>query len=303
MDPHSISVSADGATVAYSKFTSRQNIWQIAIPDTGTVSISEATPVTVGNQIVEMHGLSRDGYWLAYDSNLEGNQDIYLRPLAGGDPMRVTRDRGDDWGPDFSPDGSEIVFYSARHGTRDVFLISTDGTDEVRLTDGPGEDYHPSFSPDGLRIAFTRGRGLYLMSRDSLGGEWSVPELFTPDGRYARWSPDGSHIVTYARNQIWILPLHGKGRLLVDGAAVGFQWSGVPDWSPDGRFVYFTASDSTDTWELYAIPVEGGPLREIVHFDDPTTTFLVNMSLGIDKVYFSVRETESDIYVMDLEMN
>jgi len=93
------------------------------------------------NQIVEAHGLSRDGQWLAFDSNLEGNQDIYLMPAEGGEPRRVTRDPGADMHPDFSPDGSEIVFYSTRHGTRDLFLISADGKDEVRLTDGPSEDY------------------------------------------------------------------------------------------------------------------------------------------------------------------
>jgi len=307
LSPHSISVSADGSTVAYSQFTYRQNIWEIAIPETGSVSISEARPVTVGNQIVESHGPSRDGRWLAFDSNLEGNQDIYVMPVEGGESRRVTSDPGDDMHPDFSPDGSEIVFYSARHGNRDVFLISADGRDEVQLTDAPDEDFHPSFSPDGLRIAFTRGQdaapeGIYVMSRDSLGAEWTAPELLTRSGFYARWSPDGSQIAHGSRGEIGIVSLQGEERLLFDRAAVGLQWSGWPDWSTDGRFIYFMARVSADRRGLYAIPVEGGIPREVVRFDDPTKHVWVIFSLGTDKVYFSVKEIESDIYVMDLEM-
>ncbi len=309
LDPGSISVSADGSTVAYSQFTFRRNVWEIAIPETGRVSISEARPVTVGNQIVESHGLSWDGRWLAFDSNLEGNQDIYVMPAEGGEPRQVTSDPGDDMHPDFSPDGSEIVFYSTRHGTRDVFLISADGRGEVQLTDGPGDNYHPSFSPDGLLIAFHREAGgqydVYVMSRDSLGGEWTAPELLTPDAadRLApRWSPDGSQIVCYGDRTIWIVSLQGEERLLFDGAAVGFQRSSWPDWSADGRFIYFMATDSTATAGMYAIPVEGGALREVVRFDDPRTPVTFAFSVGDGTLYFSVAEYESDIYVMDLEM-
>ena len=72
-------------------------------------------------QTVEGHDVSHDGQWLAYDSDLEGNQDIYLMPLDGGEPQRLTADSADDYAPTFSPDGREIAFYSNRHGTRDVF--------------------------------------------------------------------------------------------------------------------------------------------------------------------------------------
>jgi serine/threonine-protein kinase len=315
LSPHSISVSADGSKVAYSHFTIRQNIWEIAIPETGSVSLSDARPVTEGNQIVENHGLSRDGRWLAFDSNLDGNQDIYVMPVEGGEPRQVTSDPGDDMHPDFSPDGSEIVFYSTRHGYRDVFLISADGRSEVRLTDGPGEDYHPSFSPDGLRIAFYRESaahdGVYVMSRDSLGGEWTAPELLTRNATcqpYARWSPDGSRIacIPVLTQQVWTISLQGEERLLFDGGATGLSWTGIPDWSADGRLIYFNAMDSTGAAGQYAIPAAGGIPRQVIRFDDPTKNVsrlpYWPYSLGDGKVYFSVKEIESDIYVMDLEM-
>ena len=75
LDPHSMSVSADGTTIAYSRFTFRRNIWEMPLPTTGTASISEARRVTVGNQVIESHARSNDGEWLVFDSNLEGISD------------------------------------------------------------------------------------------------------------------------------------------------------------------------------------------------------------------------------------
>jgi TolB protein len=308
LSPHSISVSAEGSKVAYSRLTVRQNIWESPILETGSVPMSEATPVTMGNQIVEAHGVSRDGRWLAFDSNVEGNQDIYVMPVEGGEPRQVTSDAGDDMHPDFSPDGSEIVFYSARHGTRDVFLISTDGRDEVQLTDGPDEDYHPSFSPDGRWIAFFRwdntGQEVYVMSRGSVAGEWSAPEQLTRRrGFSARWAPDGTRLVYWtAYGQIRTVSLDGEEQLLADAGTTGIVRLRWPDWSRDGRFVFFIGTDSTGVESLYAIPAQGGSPREVVRFDDPTKNVWPMYSLGEDRVYFSVREVESDIYVMDLEM-
>jgi serine/threonine-protein kinase len=306
LNPHSISLSADGSTLAYSRFDYRQNIWQIAIPETGNVSVSEARQVTAGSQIVEGHRLSRDGRWLAFDSNVEGSLDIYIRPAEGEERTRLTRDPGDDFNPDFSPDGREIVFYSTRYGSRDLFVISVDGTGEVRLSDDPGDETFPSFSPDGLRIAFNRGMsaaqgGVYLISRDALGGVWSAPELLSANAGSSRWSPDGNHIVCQKGDGIWIVSLQGEERLLVDGEAMelGTSW---PDWSADGRLIYFRASDPTGVLALYAIPAAGGTPREAVRFDDPT--YKVSpypFTLGDGNAYFTVRETESDIWVMELE--
>jgi serine/threonine-protein kinase len=310
LDPHSISVSADGATLAYSQFTYRRNVWEITIPTAGSVSISEARSVTVGNQTVENHGVSRDGRWLAYDSNLEGNQDVYVVPIEGGEPRRVTTDPGDDFHPDLSPDGREIVFYSTRHGTRDLFLISVDGGSETRLTNGPGDEMHPAFSPDGLRIAYMAGghlsEAVYIISRDSVGGEWSTAQQLTGSGGgYPRWSPDGSQVVYHAEQPsrgIDVVTLDGEIRRLVDGHEVGLPSLSVPEWSPDGRSILFFLGTDRGRSALYAVPTAGGPVRPVIHFDDPTKTVGYTFSVSDGKVYLTVSEIESDIYVMDVEV-
>jgi Tol biopolymer transport system component len=309
--PHSISVSADGKVLAYSRFTVRQNIWEVAIPAAGSVSIAEATPVTQGNEVIEYHGVSKDGRYLAFDANYEGNQDIYVMSLYEREPWRLTRDPGDDMAPDFSPDGREVAFYSHRRGDRDLFLIDTDGRGETQLTDGPALDFHPSFSPDGLRIAFSRrepsGDAVYLMRRDSLGGEWSDPQMVptTHGGFYARWSPDGRRLTYHALNTtaLWIVTLEGDKRRLLGWRDAGLTDLLWPDWSIDGRLVYFTAADSTGVRGLYAIPIEGGQPRVVVRFDDPSRNVgrLFAYTIIEGRALFTLSEFESDIWVVDLE--
>jgi hypothetical protein len=142
------------------------------------------------------------------------------------------------------------------------------------------------------------------MSRDSLGGEWGAPQQLVRNAWFSRWSPDGNHVL-YRRGHgsgMGIVSLEGEERLLFDAAAAGFRRSDFPDWSVDGRFIYFTARDSTGARMLFAIPVEGGIPREVVRFDDPTRNVVLLYTLGDGKAYFTLKEIESDIYVMDLEM-
>ena len=311
LDVHSVSLSADGATAAYSRFTLRRNVWAVDIPRTGSVSVAQARPVTIGNQIVENHGLSRDGQLLAFDTNIDGNLNVYVVSAAGGEPRRVTTDPGDDHHPDLSPDGREIVFYSTRHGSRDVFLSAVDGSSEVRLTDDPGQEQHPTFSPDGLAIAFHGGDGpgivvglgggVWVMTREAVGGEWSAPRRLTREGGgFPRWSPDGSKIAYSTGQGLGIVSLQGEERSLLDGQSVGLLNLTYTEWSRDGRVVYSRAIDSTGLRSLYAVPAEGGRPHLVVRYDDPTRQVQFGFSIGNGTAYLSVTEIESDIYVMDL---
>jgi len=306
LEPHSLSLSADGRTLAYSRLTSRSNIVRIAVPASGSVSIGDAEPVTMGNQTVENHDVSNDGQWLTYDSNLEGNQDIYLVRLDGGEPRRLTANPADDFAPDFSPDGREIVFHSNRHGTRDIFLISVEGGDETRLTDDPGQELLPKFSPDGLHVIYARGplvggpQKLYIISRDSVGGEWNAPRLVWEPGFYGEWSPDGQMIAVTPRGEpgMWLVTPDGQEQKRVDmGNYGGFG----PTWSPDGQFLRFVGGLDNGQQGVFEIAAAGGPVRQLIRFDDQTMTPVFPVSVGPgDVLYLTVAEIESDIYLANL---
>jgi len=306
LEAYSVSVSADGHSAAYDRFVFQRNIYTVPIPTAGVISLRGAQPITRGNQKVENLDLSEDGQWLAFDSNLEGNQDIYVMPATGGEPRRVTRDPAADMVPDFSPDGREIVFHSTRHGNRTIYLIRTDGTDERRLTTDSLESYNPAFSPDGLRVAYgTSDQHLYLLWRDSLGAPWQGPRRLPVDVGYApRWSPDGTRLVYDIRKPpggLGVFQMAGAPKVLVTEAGAGLVDLKWPEWTGDGKWIYFRAVGPDGVEGVYEIPATGGTPRLLVRFDDPAMpAFGGGVLAGNGLFYFAIAQTESDIYVMDL---
>src|SRR5207247_11399662 len=79
-------------------------------------------------------GLSPDGPHLAIsDQSEERKSLIYILPVAGGTPRRVTR-LGPSYWHGWSPDGRTLAFCGERNGEFDVYTIPVEGGEERRLT-------------------------------------------------------------------------------------------------------------------------------------------------------------------------
>ena len=98
--------------------------------------------------------------------------------------------------PDWSPDGSQLVF-AASYGDDEssrLMVIDADGT---RLQDhGPGS--LPGFSPDGQQIVFSeKGEGVIVMRRDGTGRRrWSE------QGWSGCWGRNSNELLWIERNRI-----------------------------------------------------------------------------------------------------
>ncbi len=108
------------------------------------------TRLTSDAGLSDFAALSPDGKLVAYvsDRSLDGEPDLYIKQVAGGQPIRLTSDGGNTT-PDFSPDGSKIVFRSNRDGG--IYEIPAFGG-EARLVAKDG--LNPKYSPDGSQVAY-----------------------------------------------------------------------------------------------------------------------------------------------------
>ncbi|MCE2448361.1 MAG: PD40 domain-containing protein [Candidatus Latescibacteria bacterium] len=83
---------------------------------------------------------SPDGRHIAFESNRDGNAEIYVMDANGGNLRNLTNASSRDGHPSWSPDGRSIAFFSERvgGGNAEIYVMGSDGSNPRRLTDHPG---------------------------------------------------------------------------------------------------------------------------------------------------------------------
>ncbi|MBI4833902.1 MAG: PD40 domain-containing protein [Planctomycetes bacterium] len=84
---------------------------------------------------------------IAFDSNRDGNSDIYTMDADGKNQTRLTDSPKNDISPRWSPDGKKIAFVSERDGNSEIYVMDADGKNQTRLTNNPKSDSSPDWSP------------------------------------------------------------------------------------------------------------------------------------------------------------
>jgi Tol biopolymer transport system component len=278
------------------------------------------TRLTLDSGLTTDPALSPDGKFVAFASDRagQGNLDIWVRQVAGGEPRQLTSDPADDLEPAFSPDGSRIAFRSDRDGGG-IYVVSTLGGDERRIID---QGRRPRWSPDQTRIACWAGlNAAFLLSKADVprilivpagGGE---PRRFAADFSQAYapvWSPDGARLLFVGRREDtspsdwWVLPLDG-GPIVPTGAYAAIardKLSPSPDsfvlpatWQPDGR-VLFSArlGDATNIWQLQL--AANGPIAGELERLSVGTGLEVQPSVGAGGVMaYAVLANDVDLWM------
>jgi eukaryotic-like serine/threonine-protein kinase len=187
------------------------------------------TRLTSDSGLTTDPALSPDGKLVAYASDRggEGNLDLCVQQVAGGDAIRLTHNPADDREPNFSPDGSKIVFSSEREGGG-IFLISALGGEAKRIADG---GHNPKFSPDGKRIVYWTGERYFAQLGEiwvvaSTGGAPTSLQTGIVSARYPIWTPDGEHLLFLGRRDgspdWWVAAVNG-GEVVKTGAWDAFR--------------------------------------------------------------------------------
>jgi len=307
LNPHSISLSADGRRIAYSVFTARANIWSLRIPTGAPITTAGATPVTTGNQIVETLSISADGKRLYFDSNRSGNFDIYRLTLPDGQPARLTSDPADEWSAFESPDGRWIAFHSLHYGTRDIMVMPAEGGEPQRVTSDPGQERNPRWAPDGTSLAYWmlgvgERDGVYIVSRNA-NGTWGTPRRVSAHRGAPTWSPDGRSLLMSSEGSIEQAPLDGGPAQILyrPRAEAGEPLAVYPAWLPDRRGIVFRSYDAEGHASFWLLPAGTGRPRLLVRFDDPERpSSRIEWASDGKRLYFTIDDRQSDIYVAEL---
>ena len=234
---------------------------------------------------------------------LVGGVGIYTTNLKEPPkPLLVSSTTSGAWNshPDYSPDGSRIVFESTRSGEAvEIWVAAADGSNARQLTHGPGIwQGSPVWSPDGGLIAF-----------DSRGadGLWDI-WVIDPDGgapRRVTNDPGDENTPTWSRDGRWIyfsgtepgarnifrVPVDGGPRRRVTRERNAFQ----AQESSDGRELLYEQTSEMFT-PLLAVPVRGGPARRVLPCVHAGRYFQV-LPNGI--YYAACSRPEADLHLLE----
>jgi len=82
--------------------------------------------------------VSPDGQWIAYTSEQDGNWDVWLVSIDGGEPARLTTTPTRDGIPTWSPDGNWLAFAAENQGSWSIDAIRPDGSERQILVNLTG---------------------------------------------------------------------------------------------------------------------------------------------------------------------
>lgn len=95
---------------------------------------------------------------MAFESNRDGNPEIYAMNLASQSISRLTNNSAIDMQPALAHDLMRVAYVSNQNGNNEIYLTGLDRRPPINLTNNPGDDQQPVWSPDSNWIAFTSSR-------------------------------------------------------------------------------------------------------------------------------------------------
>jgi Tol biopolymer transport system component len=213
-----------------------------------------------------------DGRGVVHTSSRSGATNLWVMPIDGNTPLRLTSGSGPDQLPSVARTGA-IAFLNSR--TRGTLLVHQfEGGATRTVATHHSVLWAPAFSPEGREVAFARNEadGSWHIWTVPVGG--GAPRQIT-SGRlpeiYPRYTSDGSAILfqTWGSEprRIWRAPRDG-GQPAALTAARG-EHDEYADMSPDGRWLAFARTES-GTARVYISPVGGGEARRLTESSSTT---------------------------------
>jgi Tol biopolymer transport system component len=257
--------SPDGRRLAFVRVQGgRSDIYVVDADGRGLRSLAHAimfrpSPGAPSSGFAANPTWSPDGERIAFMSNRDGTDDIFVVNADGSGLRNLTRSQGDRtrmwhgrqherifWSSphqQWSPDGRKIVFRSERDRPSEleraacrprcrrdeIYVINADGSGRRRLTHNWRSDGAPMWSPDGRKIVFVR----------------------------SGWESAG------VQGDVYVVNADGSGeRNLTRSVTRPLATDTAPAWSPDGRKILFV-SNRDRNGEIYVMNADGSGLRKL----------------------------------------
>lgn len=238
-------------------------------------------PIPIGDW---RFAVSPNGETLAFIRfGIPGLGDIYLLPISGGEPRRITDIGGGLKGLAWTPDGRDIIYDVDEPGGSRLWRISAAGSSTghgVRVAEATSDALTPAISQSRARGSV---RLAYLVRRQQVGvrmievntqatfGSLSAAKWFQSSSRFdqgARVSPDGKLVAFFSNRdgtqELWVSGVDGSNLHRLTHLGRGDACFAA--WSPDGQKITFNSghgAGNVGVKAVWVVPAGGGEPRRL----------------------------------------
>jgi TolB protein len=231
---------------------------------------------------------------IVYETNRDGNWELYLVNADGSNPVNLTRTPDiDELYPKPSPDGSKICFVADEGKgdakVRNVYYMNSEGTGRVKVADNARE---PCWSPDGSSIAYMKGEFDKFTHSDFATKGLFIYDLKTAETRQhpnktlehlytLNWSPNGKWFVATVHGGLGfthgIIAIDADGDRIVDLKLEGCR----PNLRADGKKMCWGHGDfcaGVADIDLASSTPKATNIHNVVENKDPIETYHITWS-------------------------
>ncbi|WP_122090806.1 amidohydrolase family protein [Halalkalicoccus subterraneus] len=241
---------------------------------------------------------SPDGRYVAYSSDENGTQDLYVHDLQTGENQQVTARDDAVVAATWSPDGSRIAFQNQHRATLIAEVERSEN--EVELSDVqeairplflPGR---PTWSADGTTLAVAavkqysdrfRSGTSQILTVDVETGE----ETFYPPGEEFKslstrgndgpvWSPDGRWMAFVVESTLRVMPVDEGGEPTGPATQITEEATDAPTWSGDSEWLLYLNNGTLKKVRRDGSETRDVPVRQLnYHRDQPAGRTVIHV--------------------------